>query len=415
MALTQAQVKLVKATVPILKQHGNTITTTFYRNMLNTHPELKNVFSLRSQETGAQPAALAKSVLAYASHIDDLGKLGPAVEHIAMKHVSLFIRPEQYDIVGKHLVEAFGIVLGDALTPEIVDAWVAAYGQLANIFIQREKTLYAEMGDWQDWRKFEIVKKEAETDAITSFTLKPVDGKFIPSYLPGQYVSLQVPVRELNGLHQSRQFSLSEAPIANMNHYRVTVKKEAMEDASIEDLAAGKVPGLISNILHNRYNVGDVVELSPPHGDFFLDAKSLPETTPIVLLSAGVGATPVMSMLQTLLNANSSRPISWLHGARDSSNVCFKKDVQEAAAKHSNVRARFFVKTVEEADKADHVEGRLDVARLDQEETLHLDDASTQYFICGPEKWMHQTKNFLLGKGVTAERTHLELFETGGF
>lgn len=418
MALTTEQIQLVKATVPILKEQGETITKVFYRNMLAAHPELKSYFNLRNQQTGAQPAALAHSVLAYASHIDDLGKLAGAVEHITQKHASLFILPAQYNIVGEHLVGAFGEVLGDGLTPEVRDAWIAAYGQLADIFIQREAAIYKSDGDWQNWRKFTIVKKEAETDTITSFYLKPVDGKPLPAYLPGQYVSLQIPLPELDGLFQSRQFSLSEAPKENADHYRVSVKREyTVDNYTLDELKEGKVPGVISNRLHKLYNVGDEVELSPPHGDFVFDASKTPADVPVVLLSAGVGATPNMAILQAILASTApSRPVTWAHAARDFTGVCFGKYVKEAAAKNSNVTTRIFLKNVAETDKIGedyHHQGSLSLEKLEEDKTLHLDNSAAQYFICGPEGWMIQARAWLEGKGVPRERIHVELFRTG--
>jgi nitric oxide dioxygenase len=418
MALTPEQTQLVKATVPILKEHGKTIASVFYSNMLAAHPELKNHFNLRAQETGLQPAALASSVLAYATYIDDLGKLSAAVERIAQKHVSLSIKPEHYPIVGKYLVEAFGQILGDGLTPDIRDAWIAAYNQLAGIFIQREEILYKENGEWQGWRKFTIVDKKAETDTITSFYLKPVDGKPLPRYRPGHYVSLQIPLPELDGLLQSRQFSLSEAPRDNADHYRVSVKREyTIENPSLEDLARGKVPGVISNKLHNLYNVGDVVELSAPHGDFFFDASKLAAEDPVVLLSVGVGATPVMAILQDIAASPAPRrPVTWAHAARDRAGVCFADEARKIAAENSNVTTRIFAKNVGEADKLGedhHFEGRFSLERLEEDKTLHLDHSSAQYFVCGPEEWMVQTRDQLQAKGVPVERIHAELFRTG--
>nr|CAF32307.1 putative haemoglobin [Aspergillus oryzae] len=142
MPLSPEQIQLIKATVPVLQQHGTTITTVFYNNMLTAHPELNAVFNNANKVNGHQPRALAGALFAYASHIDDLGALGPAVELICNKHASLYIQPEQYQIVGKFLLEAMGEVLGDALTPEILDAWATAYWQLADLMIGREAELY---------------------------------------------------------------------------------------------------------------------------------------------------------------------------------------------------------------------------------------------------------------------------------
>lgn len=133
MSLTKDQVSIIKATVPILKEHGNTITSTFYSTLIRENPSLNNVFNQTNQANNHQAAALAGSLYAYASYIDDMGVLSPAVEKICQKHASLYIRPEQYDLVGTYLLRAMGEVLGDALTPDILEAWKTAYYQLANI------------------------------------------------------------------------------------------------------------------------------------------------------------------------------------------------------------------------------------------------------------------------------------------
>ncbi|KAI5457447.1 globin-like protein [Mariannaea sp. PMI_226] len=419
MPLTPAQVNLVKATVPILKQHGKAITTTMYNNMLRDNPKFKNLFSLRAQVTGEQPLALAKSVLAYAQHIDDLPKLQHAVERIAQKHTSLFIKPEHYPIVGKHLVGAFGEVLGPALTPEITEAWIAAYGQLADVFINREAALYSQTGDWKTWRDFKIIKKEAENETVTSYYIEPVDGKKLPSFLPGQYLSVQVPIPGGDGLVQSRQFSLSAAPQSGANHYRISVKLEdTIENAPIEDVVAGKVYGLISNLLYRNYNVGDVFEVSPPAGEFFVDpADASAIKKPLVLLSAGVGATPLISIQDAVLNSETaSRPINWIHGAYSSGSACFTAEARETAAKHENVTAKIFLETIRDSDtvgKDYDFTGRINLDKLAEENLLQLGDSTAEYYICGPEEWMLLVRDWLDNKGVARERQHLELFKTG--
>lgn len=417
MSMTQAQIAIVKATVPVLKQHGKTITSTMYNNMLHNHPEFRNLFSLRAQQTGEQPAALARSVLAYAQYIDDLPKLRHAVERIAHKHVSLFIKPEHYPIVGQHLVGAFGEVLGPALTPEVKEAWIAAYGQLADVFINREAALYEQAGEWKTWRNFRIARKEAENERVTSYYLEPTDGKKLPGFLPGQYVSLQLPIPGGEGLVQSRQFSLSEAPGAN--HYRISVKLEdTIEGAPVEDVVSGKVYGVISNLLYRSYNVGDVVELSPPAGEFFVDpADTSAASKPLVLLSAGVGATPLVSIQDAVLSsATASRPITWIHGAQHSGSSCFAPHVRDAAAKHDNVTAKIFLSQLRDGDVAGKdydFTGRIDLDKLREEKLLQLEDKTAEYYVCGPEDWMVDVRAWLQGQGVDLERQHLELFKTG--
>lgn len=413
---TAEQIAIVKSTAPIIKEHGRAITDAFYTNLLSVHPELKNYFSLRNQQTGAQQLALANAVFAYAAYIDDLANLSEAVERIAQKHASLFIQPEHYPIVGKFLVEAFVQILGSAVTEEIKDAWIAAYQQLADIFIQREQQLYREHGqDWQQWRKFVIADKQHDSEDVFHLCLKPTDTLPLKEFLAGQYVSLQVPVPEADGLLQSRQFSISSAPVESREQLRVTVKRgSTVLDASAQDVVQGKVPGLVSNILFERYNVGDEVELSPPRGVFSFDPEAVDPSVPVVLLSLGVGATPVVAILDSILKSgHPARRVSYIHGARHAGAVCFGEYVRSVAKDCDNVSSVLFLKNVKEGDEYTF-QGRMDLGRLDGGAHLCLDDDKAEYFVCGPPEWMVQTRTWLTEQGVEVKRVHLELFGTGG-
>jgi len=417
-SLTPEQIAIVKATAPVLKEHGTTITTVFYNNLLDANPELKNIFSITSQTTGRQPRALAGAVLAYATYIDDLPKLRSAVELIAHKHASLQVSAPQYAVVGHFLIQAIGQVLGDAATPEIVDAWTNAYGVLADVFINREAQLYEvqKAHRWPGWRKFRVARKVAETEHITSFYLEPSDGVTpLPAYLPGQYVSLQVFVPEL-GLLQSRQYSLSDAPTKKGLFYRVSVKKEPGEVVNH--------PGLVSNLLHGRYDIGDEVELSHPQGEFYVDpSDKTKEGVPAVIISAGVGATPMMAILRSLApeapgTPAVKRPVSWIQGARSSRTHPFANAVRDICRDNEHVSANVFLTSVGDEDKVgvDYHFGqtRIDLEKLDAEKDLHLSDKRTEYFICGPELFMIQVRRALLLKGVVEEKIRLEVFSTGG-
>lgn len=405
--LTPSQMAIIKATVPVLQAHGEAITKLMYSNMIEAHPELHNVFSTTSQTTGRQPRALARAVLAYAMYIDDLPKLGHAVERIAQKHASLFIQPEQYDIVATYLMGAIGQVLGDAATPEIVDAWTAAYGVLAKVFIDRERELYKADENWTGWRKFRISRRQQEAEGITSFYLEPADGVTpLPRFLPGQYVSLQIPVPQIR-YNQSRQYSLSQAPEEAGRCYRVSVKRDRDDGASVD--------GLISNMLHDRYDVGDTVELSHPHGEFFLDPADVSkEGAPAVLISAGVGATPLVSMLQALSSRRQpcppavKRPVSWIHTSRSEATQPFAGEV---ASLGDRVSAHVHVHLRQGVDG----EGRprLDIRALDRERELFVHDPRAEYYICGPEAFMLDLRRTLVDMGVDKGRMYLELFATG--
>jgi nitric oxide dioxygenase len=420
--ISKSLISIVKATAPVLQQHGVAITTVFYNNMLRENPELHNIFSTTSQATGRQPRALAGAVLGYATYIDDLPKLTHAVERIAHKHVSLQVTPAQYDIVGKYLIQAIGQVLGEAATPAIVDAWTAAYGVLASVFINREGQMYKANAaeNWVGWRKFKIVRKVPESSTITSFYLAPTDGQApLPKFLPGQYVSLQVHVPEL-GYLQSRQYSLSEGPTASGEYYRISVKREDADETE-----AG-IAGLISNMLHAKYAVGDEVELSHPQGEFFVDpSDTSKEGVPAVLISAGVGATPLKAILDSLTTNTAAggqppavkRPVSWIHSARSRDRQPFADAVRQITRENENVTANVFLRNLGPDDEPgvhyDFGDMRLDLAKLDKDRDLFLGDARAEYFICGPEAFMVDVRGALAASGVDPSRIFLELFETG--
>ena len=140
--LSKNTIELVKSTVPVLKEHGVEITTTFYKNMFANHEEIKGMFNMAKQESGEQPKALAMTILAAAQNIDNLEALLPAVKKIAGAHVNSKVKAEHYPIIGKNLLEAIKEVLGDAATEEVINAWGEAYEVIAKVFIDIEKEMY---------------------------------------------------------------------------------------------------------------------------------------------------------------------------------------------------------------------------------------------------------------------------------
>ena len=135
---------IVKATVPLLETGGEALTRHFYGIMLAEYPEVRPLFNQAHQASGAQPRALANGILQYARHIDRLDTLGPLVGQIVQKHVSLQVLPEQYPIVGSCLLRAIREVLGpDIATDAVIEAWAAAYQQLADLLIGAEEDVYA--------------------------------------------------------------------------------------------------------------------------------------------------------------------------------------------------------------------------------------------------------------------------------
>lgn len=135
-------IEVIKSTVPALKEHGVEITTTFYKNMFEQNPEVKPMFDMAKQKNGEQPKALAMTVLSVAENIDNLENLLPAVKKIGARHCDVGVTPEQYPIVGKHLLGAIKEVLKDGATDEVIEAWGKVYQVIAKIFIDVEKEIY---------------------------------------------------------------------------------------------------------------------------------------------------------------------------------------------------------------------------------------------------------------------------------
>lgn len=428
-----SQIQLIKASVPVMKEHGNDITISFYETLLQEHKELNNVFNQANQANNHQAIALASVLAAYATHITDLGVLAPEVEKICHKHASLYIRAEQYDVVGEYLLRAMQDVLGDALSKEMLDAWEVAYWQIANMMIEREKELLEEADGWTDWRDMRIQEKIKESEEITSFVLVPVrkgqnghkeqdgvDGGIshqawkhdeeLPTFKPGQYISVMTRVPELKYL-QSRQYSLSNAP--GKDSYRISVKKEHGLDTAHKE--AKNHPGYISNVLHENKEVGDIVQASHPEGTFFLDPDNQSQG-PVVLMSAGVGLTPMVSILNTLVQRQSNRRISWLHATRSSEVQAFGAHIHDVTSKYENVHAVIFNKKPATGSvKGEHYH-HVDRMRLDllhQQADLFINDRTAEYYICGPGGFMQDMAAGLGSRGVDEERIHLELFGTG--
>ena len=140
--LNQNTIDIIKSTVPVLREHGVEITTTFYKRMFENNPEIKAMFNMDKQESGEQPKALAMAVLAAAQTIDNLEAILPAVQKMCKAHVNANVKPEHYPIVGENLLAAIKEVLKDAATEEVLNAWAEAYEVIAKVFIQIEKDMY---------------------------------------------------------------------------------------------------------------------------------------------------------------------------------------------------------------------------------------------------------------------------------
>lgn len=383
-------IEIIKGTVPVLQQHGETITGRFYDLMFQNHPELLNIFNQTNQKKKTQRTALANAVIAAAANIDQLGKIIPIVKQIGHKHRSIGIKAEHYAIVGKYLMLAIKDVLGETATPVIMQAWEKAYGVIADAFIEMEKEMYEQAeqqsGGWKEYKPFVITKKVRESTEITSFYLKPEDGKPLPDFHAGQYISIKVQIPD-SEYTQIRQYSLSDMP--GKDYYRISVKKD----------------GVVSSYLHDGLDEGDSVEISAPAGGFVLDASSQKD---LVLISAGVGITPMISMLKTSVSKQPERQILFIHATKNSEYHALRHEVEEAA-NHFPVKTAFVYREPTEEDRAGDLqfhEGQIDQQFLKK----LIANTGADYYICGSQSFITTMHKLVSNLGSAPESIHYELF-----
>lgn len=390
--LSAQTIACVKATVPALEAHGLEIVNETYARMFQS-PAIRDLFNQSHHgDAGSQPRALTGAILAYAANIDNLDALAPAVERIAQKHVGLQILPEHYPYVGEALLGAIKAVLGEAASEEILAAWGEAYGFLANILIAREGRIYEAQkgaaGGWNGWRDFRIETIAPESSVITSFVLRPADGGAVMAHRPGQYLTFWF---EIPGhAPVKRNYSISSAP--NGKTYRISVKREPH--------------GLTSGWLHDEARLGTVLKVAAPAGEFFLDERP---RRPVVLLSGGVGLTPMVAMLEALVAQGARVPVHFIHGTHDRDTHAMRDHVRALAAKCNAVQVVDFHQT----PLAGEVAGRdYDIAGIITDAWLVANTPVTEadYYICGPRPFLRHAVSALSLAGVAAGRIHYEFF-----
>jgi nitric oxide dioxygenase len=384
--ISDASRPFIDASVPVLRQHGLTITKLFYANMFKAHPELTSLFNMGNQASGAQQQSLASAVFAYAANIGNPGALGPVVKRIVHKHVSVGIRAEHYPIVGHHLLGAIAETLGDAATQPLLDAWAEAYTSLAKLLIAAEAEMYSTAGiEPGETRPMRVTEVTRESENVMSFRLVAADEKPLPAFQAGQYVSVAVDLAD--GRHQLRQYSLSDAPgvaTPGVGSFRISVKRED---------GAETPAGMVSNWLHQNVQVGAILQVSHPFGEFTPNTE---DDQPIVLLSAGIGITPMVASLKRIAAVNPQRRVIFAHAARDATHHPLRTEVGALQDAMPNLSLVTFY---------EDAQGRMDVAKLPA-----WPRETAEVWLCGPHKFMQAQWLALLHAGVPPARLHREVF-----
>ncbi|HEY6637528.1 MAG TPA: MOSC and FAD-binding oxidoreductase domain-containing protein [Solirubrobacterales bacterium] len=241
---------------------------------------------------------------------------------------------------------------------------------------------------WPGFRQLNVTAIEAESDSVISIRLENPDGGPLPAAQPGQYLTLRIQPDEHTG-SVLRNYSMSGPPDAG--YYRITVKREH--------------EGVASGYLHTRLHVGDQLEIAAPRGTFILDHTQ----APVLLISAGIGATPVLAMLQALAEEHSERKIWWLHGARSSREHSFDAEARGLLDSLPNVRTHIYYSRPGPKDRKgrDYEKaGRLSAALIAELTPPRDADA----YLCGPTAFMEEISAGLAAMGLDASRIHTEPF-----
>jgi len=243
---------------------------------------------------------------------------------------------------------------------------------------------------WRGFRPLRVSRKERETRNVISLVLEPTDGQPIAAALPGQFVVLRLGPTSASAL--MRSYSLSGEP--GTASYRVSVKRGAH--------------GAASTYINDELKVGDIVEASAARGSFTLRQGD----TPVVLLSAGIGVTPVLAMLHALAAEATTRDVWWLYGTRSGREHPFANEARELLAALPHRHSRICYSSPDPADRPNvnfDVRGRLDMRVLEQ---LNL-PRDGDFYICGPTSFMSDLSAGLAALGVAKDRIHTEIFGPG--
>jgi len=396
--LSDASAEIVRATLPVVGGAIGDITPVFYRRMFTAHPELqRDLFNRGNQAQGDQQRALAGSIAAYATLL--VSEAAPdrtdLLARVANKHASLGVTAEQYAIVHKHLFDAIVEVLGEAVTPEVAAAWDEVFWDMAHTLIAMEGDLYAGQGvePGDTWLDLVVRRRTQESPDTVSFVLESPDGSTLPASSPGQYISVAVVLPD--GARQIRQYSLTRAP--ERKEWGITVKaigEGRAEDGSL--LPAGEV----SNFLHANVFEGDRLTVSQPFGDLVLeDSKD-----PLLLISAGIGSTPIIGMLHYLAGTGIDREVKVLHADRAPARHAHRQELAELVDRLPGSAMHHWYEDLGMREPSDTTKrGLIDLEGIEV-------STDAQVYLCGPLPFMESVRSSLLDRGVPEANIHYEVF-----
>lgn len=376
--LDPVHAEIVTATLPLIGANIDAITQAFYRRLFDNHPALlRNLFNRGNQAQGAQQRALAASIATFATHLvnPDLPHPAELLSRIGHKHASLGIVAEQYPVVHDNLFAAIVEVLGaDTVTAEVAAAWDQVFWIMANALIDLERSLYTEAGvrDGDVYRRAQVLSRVDDPSGAVQVTVAPLSADAL-SFEPGQYVSVGVTLPD--GARQLRQYSL-----INLS-------------GSGELTFAVKPAGEVSTWIRDNLRVGDLIDVTVPFGDLPTPAPG----APLVLISAGIGITPMVGILEAL---DPATRVVVLHADRSEQTHPLRERQRELVAALPDATLDVWYEEGGQAPAGTrHGFLSLDAVEL---------PAGSEVYLCGADGFVRAVRDQLAARGI--ERVHCELF-----
>ena len=261
----------------------------------------------------------------------------------------------------------------------------------------RGRARRAQTPAWAGFRSFTLREKVRENDDVASFHLVPKDGQSLPPYLPGQYLTVRV---SIPGMERPvvRSYSLSDVP--RDDHYRLTIKRIASRSENSQSAS-----GLVSTHFHDRLAVGDCIEAKAPTGSFTIDVTQ--HDRPVVLIGGGIGLTPLVSMVSSIVAADSPRETWLLYGVRNDREDIMRTCLEAVARTHPNIHLHVFYSRPSRQidDPSTHI-GHIDLGAIQRLIPTNAYD----FYVCGLPSMMDSITRDLEAWGVPADRVHTEAF-----
>ncbi|WP_277958862.1 globin domain-containing protein [Frigoribacterium faeni] len=435
------QLRALRASLPVVAERAHDIADDFYRRLFATRPDLlRDQFNRGDLAQGRQQRELARTIVALAQAVldaapgstraaggdrhrassgggpsgvdgdaDAVGQAGaptlaPAtpgeiVSRLAQRHAALGVTRDEYDLFERHLGDAFAAALGPRLTAEVADAWSAVYRQARDEMVTTVGAIYrqADLEPGEEWREALVTEHRVEAEDVVALTLVSADSETLPRYRAGQFASVQV--RLPDGARQIRQYSLRGG---HDEQWRISAR-----------LLVGEPPapdGEVSSHLMRELRVGDVVSVSPPIGSLTIDDL---DDAPLLFVSAGIGCTPVLGMLDHLARTEPDRVVTVLHFERTPERHAHRVELEALVASMPNATLRVSYTQGSLSALSALAEASIDGpgVYLDPIDLARVDlTASHRVFLCGPVPFMAIARAALIGHGVDADRVHYFVF-----